>query len=232
MAWDIERTQQLLLDAATREFCDHGLAGARVDRIASTAGVNKERIYQYFGKKTDLFDTVVATALRRLMDEVPIEGRGAAAMGDYAGRLFDHHVRDRTVPRLLFWEGLERGEDAHSSPERRERHELKVTLVTRVLPCASRREAADLLLTIVSLCDAWVVLPQLDALLAGDASNRVAERRAAIVEAVTLAAQAVVDRAILERGVVDSAAADREGVEREGVEREGAERALAQRTDA
>jgi AcrR family transcriptional regulator len=44
MAWDTERTKALLLAAATEEFSEKGLAGARVDRIAAAAGVNKERI--------------------------------------------------------------------------------------------------------------------------------------------------------------------------------------------
>ena len=76
MAWDTERTKRLLLDAATTEFSEHGLAGARVDRIAAAAGVNKERIYQYFGKKDDLFAAVLAHRLRSSMDEV-----GPTAMG-------------------------------------------------------------------------------------------------------------------------------------------------------
>ena len=44
MAWDTERTKQLLLDAATEEISSFGLAGARIDRIAASAGVHKERI--------------------------------------------------------------------------------------------------------------------------------------------------------------------------------------------
>src|SRR4029453_2414870 len=115
MAWDTERTKRLLLDAATAEFSEHGLAGARGDRIAAAAGarvapiaaaagVNKERIYQYFGKKDDLFAAVLANRLRNSMDEVPMRGVGPGAVGDYAGRLFDHHLADGDVPRLVFWE--------------------------------------------------------------------------------------------------------------------------------
>ena len=116
MAWDTERTKGLLLEAATSEFCTRGLAGARIDRIAAEAGVNKERIYQYFGNKNALFDAVIVAALSSLMDEVPIEGRGPEAMADYAGRLFDHHQKDATAPRLLFWEGLERGTEVVGCP--------------------------------------------------------------------------------------------------------------------
>ncbi|WP_309107635.1 TetR family transcriptional regulator [Arthrobacter sp.] len=71
-----------LLQAATAEFSERGLAGARIDRIAAAAGVNKERIYQYFGKKDELFDAVLATELVRVVAEVPLEGKGPAALGD------------------------------------------------------------------------------------------------------------------------------------------------------
>src|SRR4026209_1633580 len=105
MAWDTERTKRLLLDAATAEFSEHGLAGARVDRIAAAAGGNKERMYQYFGKQDDLSAAVLPNRLRSSMDEVPMLGVGPEAVGDYAGRLFDHHLADGVIPRPRFWGG-------------------------------------------------------------------------------------------------------------------------------
>lgn len=59
---DAERTRARLLAAARTEFAEHGMGGARVDRIASSAGVNKERIYGIFGSKEKLFAAVVAEA--------------------------------------------------------------------------------------------------------------------------------------------------------------------------
>ena len=37
------------------EFSAYGIAGARVDRIASAAKANKQAIYAYFGSKDALF---------------------------------------------------------------------------------------------------------------------------------------------------------------------------------
>lgn len=165
MAWDTERTKALLLEAATTEFCTRGLAGARIDRIASEAYVNKERIYQYFGNKNGLFDAVIVAALSSLMDEVPIEGNGPEAMADYAGKLFDHHQEDATAPRLLFWEGLERGSDVVGLPKRMANCASKVNSTIAALPGISREDAGDLLITIVSLCDSAPVLPALDGLM-------------------------------------------------------------------
>lgn len=50
-----ERTKAQILAAAIHEFAEYGLAGGRVDRIAGTAGVNKQAIYYYFRDKDELF---------------------------------------------------------------------------------------------------------------------------------------------------------------------------------
>ena len=195
MAWDTERTRRLLLDAATAEFSEHGLAGARVDRIASAAGVNKERIYQYFGKKVDLFDAVLAARLRGSIDEVPMTGRGPEAVGDYAGRLFDHHLSDRVIPRLVFWEGLERGASPWDSVDtiRAAYHEEKVDRFRELLPGVDRTAAGELLLTIVSLVNAWPVLAHLDAFLVEGVPDRAARRRATIVASAIALAHGAID---------------------------------------
>ncbi|NUT72538.1 TetR/AcrR family transcriptional regulator [Pseudarthrobacter sp. C4D7] len=191
MAWNTERTKELLLAAATEEFSAKGLAGARVDRIAAAAGVNKERIYQYFGKKDELFDAVLAAEMIRVMTEVPITGSGPEAFGEYAGRLFDRHTSDGVLPRLLFWEGLERGGETVSRATRSDHCAIKVGQVLDVLPGIDRTDAADLLITVVTLCDGWPVLPQIDTLLAGGSPDRTTRRRAFIVRTATLLAEAL-----------------------------------------
>ena len=52
---DPDRTSRTILNAAIEEFTEVGLGGARVDRIAEKAGVNKRMLYHYFGNKDDLF---------------------------------------------------------------------------------------------------------------------------------------------------------------------------------
>jgi hypothetical protein len=53
----------------------------------------------------------------------------------------------------------------------------------------------DLLITVVTLCDGWPVLPQIDALLAGGGTDRAARRRAFVVRTATLMARALLDDA-------------------------------------
>jgi TetR/AcrR family transcriptional regulator len=48
-------TRTRILDAALSEFANHGLAGARTDRIAQAAGVNKALLYYYFESKENLY---------------------------------------------------------------------------------------------------------------------------------------------------------------------------------
>lgn len=185
MVRDSERTKRLLLEAATAEFAQHGLAGARVDRVAATAGVNKERIYQYYGSKDELFGAVLEHHLTAIMDAVPLEGEGPEAILDYAGRAFDHHAAHPTLARLTFWEGLERDSQV-AEAARRERSERKVDAVVRAYPALGREDAQDLLLTVVTLCNAWPVLHGADTLFGGPSHDpaRTARRRRAVIAAV------------------------------------------------
>ncbi len=60
---DPERTRGAILSAAVDEFSEYGPAGARVDRVAAAAGVNKRMIYHYFGNKDGLWDALLAETL-------------------------------------------------------------------------------------------------------------------------------------------------------------------------
>ena len=59
MAWDTEGTRRRLKEAAAAEFAEHGPDGTTMARIAGRAGINKERLYKYFGDKQALFETVL-----------------------------------------------------------------------------------------------------------------------------------------------------------------------------
>jgi AcrR family transcriptional regulator len=104
-ARDSAATKERLLAAATGEFAAHGIAGARVDRIAAAARANKQLIYAYYGSKEELFDAVVATSCGPLVQEVPFD---ADDLPGYVGRLFDYLIAHPEVVRLVLWAGLER----------------------------------------------------------------------------------------------------------------------------
>lgn len=50
-----------IVTAARDEFARHGFDGARVDRIARRAGVNKQLLFHYFHSKRGLFDAVLTS---------------------------------------------------------------------------------------------------------------------------------------------------------------------------
>lgn len=50
-----EQSRKLILQAALEEFSTYGHSGARVERIASSAGVSKPLIYDYFGDKDAIY---------------------------------------------------------------------------------------------------------------------------------------------------------------------------------
>ena len=62
---DPERTKRDILIAAREEFVEHGLDGARVDRIAERAGANKRMLYHYVGNKEALYARVLLDAYAR-----------------------------------------------------------------------------------------------------------------------------------------------------------------------
>jgi AcrR family transcriptional regulator len=59
---DADRSRQKILAAASLEFAECGLSGARVDRIAKKSGLNKRLIYYYFKSKDELFTATLEHA--------------------------------------------------------------------------------------------------------------------------------------------------------------------------
>jgi TetR/AcrR family transcriptional regulator len=61
-------TRSRILDAALREFSALGLAGARMDQIASAAGVNKALLYYHFDSKENLYLAAVEMISAKIRD--------------------------------------------------------------------------------------------------------------------------------------------------------------------
>ncbi len=59
---DRQATEEKILASATSEFAEYGYAGARVDRIAANADINKAMIYYYFSNKEILYEKVLQDA--------------------------------------------------------------------------------------------------------------------------------------------------------------------------
>ena len=98
------------MEASTKEFARHGIAGARIERIVADARTNKAQLYGYFGGKEGLFDAVFLGSLERIMNVVPID---ATDLADWAVRLYDEYLRRPDLIRLATWARLERRPTGH-----------------------------------------------------------------------------------------------------------------------
>ncbi len=54
------KTEEKIIQAAIKEFSQHGFAGARVDRIARLAKINKAMIYYHYRSKEDLYEAILS----------------------------------------------------------------------------------------------------------------------------------------------------------------------------
>lgn len=110
---DAEGTRRRILDAAIAEFAEHGIAGARVDRIAAAAQINKAMIYTYYTNKDGLFDAVFDAIVAQNVYDVPLD---ADDLPEYAARLFDQHRVHPEYLRISAWDQLERGGAGQTAP--------------------------------------------------------------------------------------------------------------------
>ncbi|MGH3502873.1 MAG: TetR/AcrR family transcriptional regulator [Nocardioidaceae bacterium] len=181
MTHGAETTKQGLLRAARAEFAEHGLAGARVDRIAASAGINKQRIYGYFGSKDGLFDAVLAQTMVEAAADKPLQPGDTPA--DYASRTFDFHRHHPELLRLLLWEALSRPVDAAlQDPERQAHYDRKIAAFK--VAGLDDQAARYALLTLLALTTYTRALPQVTALILGpDHSDE--ELKTMLVNAVT-----------------------------------------------
>jgi AcrR family transcriptional regulator len=125
---DAEATRRRILAAATAEFAAHGIAGARVDRIAAAADANKSLIYTYFGNKEELFDAVFEAMVATTVEEVTID---ADDLPGFATRIFDHRLEHPELIRLVAWDRLERDGAGVAGAAVQAAHDTKVKAIAR-----------------------------------------------------------------------------------------------------
>jgi AcrR family transcriptional regulator len=188
MAWDTEGTRRRLQEAATIEFAERGPDGTTMAAIAERAGINKERLYKYFGDKQALFETVLSGELEKLAAAVQPPAGGFEDIGEFAGRTFDYHAAHPQLVRLLLWEGLAGGPVADQA--RRTAHYQDKA---RAYAAAQRAGILDddldpdhLVFLIVALAAWWLAVPQLAFMLTGSDGSDTdehARRRASVVRA-------------------------------------------------
>jgi AcrR family transcriptional regulator len=109
-----ERTMADIIDVATHEFSDKGLAGARIDVIAQAMRTSKRMIYYYFGSKEGLYIAVLEEAYRRIREieaGLQLEDLGPEdALRKLVAFTVDYQWANPDFVRLVMTENIHRGE--------------------------------------------------------------------------------------------------------------------------
>jgi len=180
---DADATRRRLLEAATAEFAEHGIAGARVDRIAAAARSNKAQIYHYFGSKDGLFDAVFGAYATEAAQAEYFDARDLPGT---AGRLHDQLSSRPDLARLATWYRLERTGSSRSIAPIIEANAAKVSAIRDAQAAGVVTDAfpPDVILgLVITLAMAWVDLPPEFAGSPGAHSTQVS--RGFVVDAVT-----------------------------------------------
>jgi AcrR family transcriptional regulator len=163
-------------------------AGARVDRIARSAGCNKNLIYIYFEDKEALFTTVLRKHLLRIHEERPFTPDD---LPGYAAKVFDWAMANPDLMRLMAWFALEL--KAKGPPERAAMVDAKVAALTEAQKSGQVGTAFPpgfLLIAIMSLATAWSAASPFGPSVNPRAAGCPAAVRQGLLEAVRLLASA------------------------------------------
>lgn len=181
-------TRELILNTAMDEFSAFGIAGARVERIAKTAGCNKNLIYIYFENKETLFTTVLQKNLNSAFEAIPFTPED---LPGYTVKMFDFVMINPKLMRLLMWFNLE--QITFNLPERRILHDQKLQEISHAQSSGHVGSAFPpnfLLTTIMTLATAWTATNPFGPSLDLESTKKLDILRESIARTITLMTQA------------------------------------------
>jgi AcrR family transcriptional regulator len=158
-----DRTRSNILEVATREFSEKGLAGARVDEIAERTNTSKRMIYYYFESKEGLYRAVlekVYEQIRLIESGITTEDRSPEeALREIVRATFDWHNKHPDFVRLVMNENIHQGEHIGAMTGIQVRRQTIVDLLRRVLVRGEKSgtfrkglDPIDLHMSISALC--------------------------------------------------------------------------------
>jgi AcrR family transcriptional regulator len=132
-----ETTRLNILEVATQEFADKGLAGARIDEIAEKTDSSKRMIYYYFGGKDGLYRAVLERAylgIRTREAEQHFDTMDAVtAMQTLVGHTFDYHDQHPEFVRLVMNENILHGAHVAEIEGMKERNKRVIETIRTIL---------------------------------------------------------------------------------------------------
>lgn len=176
--YDRAETTARIFRAAVQEFAEHGIAGARVDRIAADADTSKALIYTYFGDKEALFAAVLRSRMTELAEAVVLR---PDRVGEFVGDLFDFMTANPDVLRLVSQEALHLAPDAVPDfAERRDHYAEKTRAVAEAQAAGtvdSALEPSFVVLSLMGLVSWFVAAPQITRLVLDEPDGADLRRR-------------------------------------------------------
>ncbi|MFA3843435.1 TetR family transcriptional regulator [Streptomyces aureus] len=181
-----DTTRERILTAAMEEFARHGIAGARVDRIAKLARTSKERVYAYFRGKDALYADVAAREHVVIAEATQLD---PSDLPGYAGRLFDYFVARPDHHRLITWGRLELPDTTAAANDHAQALIARKIDQLRQAQQAGQLDPAwdpaDVLALVNQIATTWAAQPEhSEAAAAHAADPTTTARRAAVVTAV------------------------------------------------
>lgn len=134
---DASVARAALIAAAVAEFSRKGFAGARVDEIASAAGVNKQLVYHYFDSKQGLYLVALESVYAEIREKEQKLSLGALepmeAMAQLVGFSFDYLAEHPEFIALLTDENRSQGSHILASERLQKMHSPFIEMLEATL---------------------------------------------------------------------------------------------------
>jgi len=134
---DADETRNNILDVATREFADKGLAGARIDEIAEKTNSSKRMIYYYFGGKDELYRAVLERAYLGIREREAAANFEALpadeALKAQIEHSFDYHAAHPEFVRLVMNENIHHAEHLAHVPGIQDRNRAVIASLRTII---------------------------------------------------------------------------------------------------
>jgi AcrR family transcriptional regulator len=134
---DPEVTRARILEAAKKEFAKLGLAGGRVEAIATRAKANKRMIYHYFGSKEELFQAVLEDAyadIRHAEQKLNLEHLSPQdALVALTTHTWNYYLKNPEFMTLVNSENLHKARHVKNSERFKELHHGFISMLQGIL---------------------------------------------------------------------------------------------------
>ena len=185
-----DSTRDRIVAAAQAEFARHGIAGARVDRIAKAARTSKERVYAHFRSKEDLYGFIASQELAAAAEAAHLD---PADLPSYAAQLFDYFTARPDRYRFIAWGRLELAADPRDGAPGPALYRDALLGKIEKLRRAQRAgdldptwDPVDIMALVVQITHTWLDQTALAAVAPRTAADPApSARRAAVIRAVT-----------------------------------------------